>query len=167
MARVPCVAAIRARSKTSSFCRLGRRIPIVFTFPKEKRHQASPGKPWPGQLSSSKTALFVIDSALFWWILAPRPPAGSPNLPETTTSTAMDRLDAAGPHFAAMAERLLPQSTPSVGHGGKVAVLLRIWHVFLREPPFALTVKHSIFAVWDVESSIALRFPPEKMSFPL
>ena len=71
-------------------------------------------------------------------------------------------LDTSAPRFTAMAERLLPQSTPSVGHGGKVAVLPRIWHVFIVCPPFTRTVKHGIFAVWGVESWIVLRFPAEK-----
>ena len=164
--------------------------------------------------------MFVTDFASFWWILAPGPPPGSPNLPESAPSAAMaDRLDTAGPHFAAMAdrflpqsapstghggqvgvlpricyvfvggsrfaravkhvgldippprftamaERLLPQSTPPVGHGGKVAVLPCIWHVFIVRPPFTRTVKHVIFAVWGVESSIVLRFPVEKVPFP-
>ena len=61
-------------------------------------------------------------------------------------------LDTSAPRFTAMAERLLPQSTPSVGHGGKVAVLHRIWHVFIVWPPFAGPVKHAVFVVWDVES---------------
>ena len=46
-------------------------------------------------------------------------------------------LDISAPRCTAMAERLLPQSTPSVGHGGKVGVLPRIWHVFIVRPPFA------------------------------
>ena len=75
-------------------------------------------------------------------------------------------LDTPPPRFTAMAERLLPQSTPSVGHGGKVGVLPRIWHVFIVRPPFTRTVKHVIFAVWGVESSIVLRFPAEKGQFP-
>ena len=83
-----------------------------------------------------------MDFALFWWILVPGPQAGSPNLQETTTSTAMaDRLGTAGPHFAAMANRFLPQSAPSIGHGGKVEVLPRIWHVFVGESPFARALK--------------------------
>ena len=62
-------------------------------------------------------------------------------------------LDIPAPRFTAMAERLLPQSTPSVGHGGKVGVLPRIWHVFLAWPPFARVVKHAVFAVWDAHIS--------------
>ena len=71
-------------------------------------------------------------------------------------------LDTPPPHFTAMAERLLPQSTPSIGHGGKVGVLPRIWHVFIAWPPFARAVKLAVFAVWDFESSIVFRFPSEK-----
>ena len=73
----------------------------------------------------------------------PRAAGSSPNLPETTTSTAMaHRLGTAGPHFAAMADRLLPQSAPSIGHGGQVGVLPRICYVFVGGSRFARAVKH-------------------------
>ena len=54
-----------------------------------------------------------------------------------------DRLGTSAPHFAAMADRLLPQSVPSTGHGGKVPVLLRIWRVFMGGAPFVRVVKHT------------------------
>ena len=71
--------------------------------------------------------------------LAQRATGASPDLPETTAPTTIaDRLDPSAPPFAAMADRLLPQSVPSIGHGGKVPVLLRIWHVFMEVGlPFA------------------------------
>ena len=47
------------------------------------------------------------------------------------------------PHFAAMADRLVPQSAPSTGHGGKAGVLPRIWHVFMQGSPSARAVKHA------------------------
>ena len=85
----------------------------------------------------------MTDSGFFWWILAPGPPPGSPNLPETATSAAMaNRLDTAGPHLAAMADRFLPQSAPSTGHGGQVGVLPRICYVFVGGSRFARAVKH-------------------------
>ena len=71
-------------------------------------------------------------------------------------------LDTSAPRFTAMAERLLPQSTPSVGHGGKVGVLHRIWHVFIVWPPFARTVKHAVFGSLGRRIPIVLRFPVEK-----
>ena len=76
--------------------------------------------------------------------LAPRATGGSPDLPETSAFTAMaDRLGITARQFAAMADRLLPQSVPSIGHGGEVPVLLRIWHVFMKGAPFERVVKHA------------------------
>ena len=40
-------------------------------------------------------------------------------------------LDTSAPRFAAMADRLLPQGAPSIGHGGEVGALPRIWYVFI------------------------------------
>ena len=42
-----------------------------------------------------------------------------------------------------MADRLLPQSVPSTGHGGKVPVLLGIWRVLMGGAPFVRVVKHT------------------------
>ena len=48
-------------------------------------------------------------------------------------------LDTSAPHFAAMADRLLPEGAPSIGHGGKIWVLPRIWNAFMATgPPYAL-----------------------------
>ena len=75
--------------------------------------------------------------------LAPRSTGGSPDLPETTAfTTLVDRLDTSAPHFAAMADRLLLESAPSIGHGGQIGVLPRIWHVFMGGAPSARAVKH-------------------------
>ena len=76
--------------------------------------------------------------------LAPRATVLPPDLPETSAFTAMaDRLGTTARHFAAMADRLLPKSVPSIGHGGKVPVLLRIWRVFMGGAPFERVVKHT------------------------
>ena len=40
-------------------------------------------------------------------------------------------LDTSAPHFAAMADRLLSQNAPAIGHRNKAVVLPRIWHVFM------------------------------------
>ena len=65
-------------------------------------------------------------------------------------------LDTSAPHFAAMADRLLPQSGPSIGHGDKVRVPPRIWHVFMGGSRFASTVKHVTLAALDVRSYVNL-----------
>ena len=76
--------------------------------------------------------------------LAPRATVLPPDLPETRAFTAMaDRLGTTARHFAAMADRLLPKSVPSIGHGGKVPVLLRIWHVLMGGAPLERVVKHA------------------------
>ena len=36
----------------------------------------------------------------------------------------------------------------SIGHGGKVGVLHRIWRVFMGGAPFARTVKHVTLVTW-------------------
>ena len=50
-------------------------------------------------------------------------------------------FDTSAPRFVAMTDRLLSQSAPSIGHGGKAGVLPRIWHVFMGGSPLARTVK--------------------------